>query len=246
MLSVDPDIRRLVAARVVERGLLRLRWLAATTRFEIALVRHERALKFAYKAYNPDQPRVPAGNPDGGQWSGGGDHAPRTRLAGDGPTGDPPDVPKKKPPTSKERTRVKKAVARWFDQIGGTAERVMAIAKLSTWLQTYVPEIESYRDPPRSLEDLQEAVSSPKLGYQRHHIVEQAQAEREGFTREAIDGPENLVRIPTLRHQEINGWYQTANPDFGWRTPREYLSGRSWEVKRAVGLEALRLHGVLR
>ena len=47
--------------RAIEGGLLRLKWLAAATRFELALLRHERALK-----YRPDQPRVPAGNPDGG------------------------------------------------------------------------------------------------------------------------------------------------------------------------------------
>lgn len=36
-------------------------------------------LRRLLKAYNPNQPRVPAGNPDGGQWSGGG--GARTRLA---------------------------------------------------------------------------------------------------------------------------------------------------------------------
>lgn len=35
-------------------------------RFELALRRHDRALKYGY---HPDQPRVPAGNPDGGRWT---------------------------------------------------------------------------------------------------------------------------------------------------------------------------------
>jgi hypothetical protein len=35
-------------------------------RFELALRRHDRALKYGY---HPDQPRVPAGNPGGGQWT---------------------------------------------------------------------------------------------------------------------------------------------------------------------------------
>ena len=68
MLSSDFDIRRVMALRAVEAGLLRLKWLAAATRFELAMVRHHRALKLAHKyGYNPSQPRVPAGNPDGGQ-----------------------------------------------------------------------------------------------------------------------------------------------------------------------------------
>jgi len=64
MLSTDPELSRALAVRAIEGGLLRLKWLAAATRFELAMLRHDRALK-----YRPDQPRVPAGNPDGGQWT---------------------------------------------------------------------------------------------------------------------------------------------------------------------------------
>lgn len=43
----------------------RLRWLIADLKLDLALRR------FARK-YSPDQPRVPAGNADGGQWTSGG------------------------------------------------------------------------------------------------------------------------------------------------------------------------------
>ncbi len=133
-------------------ALLRLKWLAAATRFEIAAHRHGLALKYGF---NPAQPRVPRGNPDGGEWTdaGGGSFASltggrggsrgdsresetrdsratgRIRLAGDIPTGDlpmpeKPEVPEKKPPTSKERTKIKKDVARWLDRFGRTVETV--------------------------------------------------------------------------------------------------------------------------
>lgn len=268
MLTADPDIRRLMALRAIEGGLLRLKWLAAATRFEIAMHRHARALK---ANFNPNEPRVPRGNPDGGQWTyvpgwsssnrrnrqstddDGGDETTRDssrtgriRLAGEIPTGDPPDIPKEKPPTSKERTSIKKTVANWLDRVGGTVEMLVAVAKLNTWLQTYVPEIQSYRDPPKSLEELQQAVSSPGPGYQKHHIVEQTQAEEEGFLREVIDAPDNIVLIPKLKHEEITGWYQTPNPEYNWQTPRDYLSGRNWDVKQAVGLDALKKFGVLK
>ena len=48
--------------------------------------------------------------------------------------------------------------------------------------------------------------------------------------------------FPTMEHREINAWYRTENPNYGGR---EYLSGRSWNVRQAVGLEALRIHKVL-
>lgn len=97
-----------------------------------------------------------------------------------------------------------------------------------------------------SLEELQQGVSTPGLGYDIHHVVEQTQAENDGFPREFIDAPENLVRIPRMKHWEINAWYQTKNSEYDWQTPREYLSGRNWDVRSAVGLEALRIHGVLK
>jgi hypothetical protein len=234
MPSADPDIHRLMALRAVESGLLRLKWFAAATRFEIALGRHDQALKAGFK---PDQPRVPPGNPEGGQWTseGGGDQQPNN--------GDPPEIPKERPSKSTDRTAALKVVAR---QILETGEAFVNIAKTSAWLQTYSPIVESYNDPPKSLEELQQAVSTPAPGYDIHHVVEQAQAERDGFTRDVIDSPDNLVRIPTMKHQEINAWYQTKNDEFGGLSPREYLSGRNWEVRRAVGLEALTIHGVLK
>jgi hypothetical protein len=62
--------------RALEGGLLRLKWLAAATRFELALLRHDRALK---ANFDPNQPRAPRGNPDGGQWTDGG--SGRARFA---------------------------------------------------------------------------------------------------------------------------------------------------------------------
>lgn len=66
------------------------------------------------------------------------------------------------------------------------------------------------------------------------------------YPREAIDSLDNLVVIPRMKHWEINQWYQTRSPEFGWQTPRDYLEGRNWAVKRSVGLEALKIVGVLK
>lgn len=74
MLPVDSDLRCAITIRVARRDLLRLKWLSAATRFELALRHHRRALRLAYKyGYNPTEPRVSAGNTGAGEW---------TRLAG--------------------------------------------------------------------------------------------------------------------------------------------------------------------
>lgn len=43
----------------------RFRWQLAALSVEVKLLR----LGLVFRAYNPGQPRVPAGHPDGGQWT---------------------------------------------------------------------------------------------------------------------------------------------------------------------------------
>jgi hypothetical protein len=53
--------------------LLRLRCAVAAANFELKAKQLHRAIQ---AKFNPDQPRVPAGSPGGGQWaSGGGNHS---------------------------------------------------------------------------------------------------------------------------------------------------------------------------
>lgn len=82
-------------------------------------------------------------------------------------------------------------------------------------------------------------------GYEIHHIVERASAYADGYPASMVDGPENLVRIPKIKHWEITGWYMERNPDLGGLTPREYLRGKSWMEKKKIGEDALREYGVL-
>ena len=49
-------------------ALLRAKWLITSCRVQVAFQR----LRLSFRAYHADQPRVPAGHPDGGQWTDGG------------------------------------------------------------------------------------------------------------------------------------------------------------------------------
>jgi len=75
--------------------------------------------------------------------------------------------------------------------------------------------------------------------YQLHHIVEQTPAEQDGFPRSQIDGHENLVYMPTLKHYEISAWYQTRDDRLGGLSPRDYLRGKGWEERYEMGKRAL-------
>jgi hypothetical protein len=126
------------------------------------------------------------------------------------------------------------------------AAKFLLTLRAVAWLRDIVQSIRSYSDPPKSLEELQQDAQNPQPGYNIHHIVEQTLARRDGFSDGMIDGADNLVRVPTLRHQQISAWYQTKNPRFNGLSPRDYLRGASWDERRSVGLDALRQFGVLK
>jgi hypothetical protein len=67
-----------------------------------------------------------------------------------------------------------------------------------------------------------------------------------GFTRSEIDSPANLVRIPTMKHYDITGWYARVNEKFGGISPRDYLRNKDIDERMRVGLEALKEYKVLK
>ena len=212
----------------------------------------------------------PASESGGGQWTDGGRVA-QTGGAADAevwptkpaselpvlrvsdPEGDPPEqppeIPPNKPPTARQQNTVVKQIARWLLMMalnGSPIIRYIETIQTGLWILDHRARIEAYQDEPRDLEELQRAVAERRSGYDIHHIVEQTPAEDDGFPRSRIDAPENLVRIPTLKHWEINGWFSTPNEDYGGLSPREYLRGKGWNERTKVGLFALRKYGVLK
>jgi hypothetical protein len=126
-----------------------------------------------------------------------------------------------------------------------------AALEATAWVVEYLPEIRSYLDAPRSLEELQNAVGDSGLGYQTHHIVESQydsidpDSNARRFGRARLDSRENLVRIPRWKHVDISAWFSKANDSYEGLTPRAYLRGKSWEQQYQTGLDALRRFGVL-
>jgi hypothetical protein len=200
-------------------------------RFVLATWRLQLALK---ANFNPNQPRVPRGNPDGGQW---------TDVGAEGEPGTPPKVPEQRPPTARVRNAIVKVVARWlrFTPLG----RLATLVEVGSWLYDHSGHITAYLDAPKTLEELQRAVAEPETGYDIHHIVEQTPARQDGFDEALIEGRDNLVRIPTLKHWQITGWFMSKNELFGGLSPREYLVGKDWIERARVGLIPLRKFGVL-
>lgn len=248
--------------------------------------------------FDPSQPRVPAGNPDGGQWidteasddgtgsadagddegwpgdvgddifdddefgtedyepdrtsEGSSDHSPPPDSGGD----DPPRIPSEPPERARAGNRIARSAAEWLARaiaqgLTEAARTYWGILETTAWLAGNLPAILSYLDDPKMLDELHDAVARPRLGYQRHHIVEgqygsdDPSANSNRF-RHLLETRENLVRIPFWKHVEISAWYSTRNADYRGLTPREYLRGKSWKEQYRVGIDALRQVGVLK
>ncbi|MFZ0609903.1 MAG: hypothetical protein WAM75_19730 [Xanthobacteraceae bacterium] len=223
--------------------------------------------------YDPNEPRVPAGAPDGEQWTNAGanllsnGHAsdrgtkPDYQYAANSPSGighnqgppleEPHAILPRVLATRQAINNFLKSAAYWLEDASALDKRTATlffVALIATgWLaDKYLPYIITYQDPPRTLQEFQQAAQLPKIQYYNdHHLVEQTAAENDGFPHSMIDAPDNLVRIPTLKHWLITGWYQVPNPDFNWLSPREYLQGKSWDERVRVGKRALVGFGVL-
>ena len=225
--------------------------------------------------FNPTEPRVPAGNPGGGQWTTeGGNGTPNDpRILSDAtpdntwkpgaqyaandppgigrnqgpPLGPPPEVPPEEPSAAKAVNAILKAAAYWLAATTLAGEPVgdfILALEAAEWLSEFRPWIDAYQDPPKTLEELQQDLS-PLDGYNIHHIVEQTPASDDGYPDNLIDSPDNLVRIPTLKHWLISAWFSTKNKDFDGLSPRDYLRGKSWDERIRVGKYAMTLFGVL-
>lgn len=246
---------RIVTARALRGKVLRLKWLVAATRFEITMHRHALALK---AGFNPDQPRDEQGRwtdagggaialPEivvGADDTGSGDDDDLddlwyVQLAGDVPTGDgPPQLPKERPTTLSKLIRVGRIAARYY--------RVLdLVLEAAPYLEEIKAEVRASFDPPRSLQELQEAARTPEKGYDIHHIVERATRNPDGSEDAMINAPDNLVRIPRWKHWELNAWYENRSDNFGGLSPRRYLKSQSWDERRRVGLKGLRDIGIL-
>lgn len=217
------------------------------------------------RKYNPNQPRVPAGNSDGGQWTDGGagegsfglfqitplnNAVDGVQLAGDWPPDDgPPPIPPKRPETTEGRMKFVRQAVRWLRVVGRlspSADIFIGALDQAEDLKHLTDVIKTANDPPGTLEELQVRAQLPsEAGYQDHHIVGQFAQNRQQFGNERIDSPVNIVRIPTLRHLDINGWYSTPNAKYDGLSPRDYLRGKSWDEQMQVGLSSLKQYGVV-
>jgi hypothetical protein len=82
-------------------------------------------------------------------------------------------------------------------------------------------------------------------GYQYHHIVEEGV--NDGIIPAGqLQNTDNIIRIPTLLHEEISAVYGRAAPDAPTMSLRQWLKGQPYQTQYDWGLKIMRELGILR
>ena len=94
---------------------------------------------------------------------------------------------------------------------------------------------------------LKQSVGSPGKGNHWHHIVEQSQIGRSGFSAQQIHNTSNIVAVDAATHAKITGYYNTRTFRFtNGLSVRDWLAGKSYEYQYEFGLDVLRQFGVIK
>lgn len=167
------------------------------------------------------------------------------------------DVPQEEPPPE-ERYGV-------VTEIGQALQEALAVGALlwvrntlqgleTIWWMKQIATNYNYQilaslDPPKTLQELQDAVKRPTLGYHIHHIVEW-NGSGNSFSVDQLENPANLVEIPEVKHREISDWYGDENEDYKINgkevSPRDFLRGKSWKEQYDFGIKILKDFRVLK
>lgn len=133
------------------------------------------------------------------------------------------------------------AIQAYMDRTGLTDEA-------GGWLGRVFARFLSRFDDPKTLEELEAQVSRSdalSIGYEKHHIVEEG-PNKGNIPDTLLQGKDNIVSIPYYVHRDISDFYSTTNPEYGGKTPREYLRGKSFEEQYQFGIALLRRFGALK
>jgi hypothetical protein len=78
-----------------------------------------------------------------------------------------------------------------------------------------------------------------------HHIVEQSQIKKSGFSAQQIHNTANVVRVSQATHNQITAYYNSKRSFTNGMTVRNWLAGQSFEVQHNFGIQVLRQFGVM-
>ena len=97
----------------------------------------------------------------------------------------------------------------------------------------------------KTFKELKNYLGSPGAGNHWHHIVEQCQIDKTGFSADSIHNTNNIIKVSERVHRDISGYYSSKQYFTDGLTVRDWLAGKSFEYQYRFGLDVLRRYGVL-
>ncbi len=83
-------------------------------------------------------------------------------------------------------------------------------------------------------------------GNQQHHIVEQSQIEKSGFSPQQIHNTNNIVELTPEQHSQISGFYSSKTDFSGGLRVRDWLAGKSFDFQYQFGINKLKELGFIK
>ena len=99
-----------------------------------------------------------------------------------------------------------------------------------------------------SFKDLKAELGSPGEGNAWHHIVEQSQIGKSGFSSNEVNNINNIISIPHGKgtvHAKISGYYSSKQFFTGGQTVRQWLTGQSFQEQFDFGMDLLKQYGTV-
>ncbi|KJR46899.1 Guanosine polyphosphate pyrophosphohydrolase/synthetase [Desulfosporosinus sp. I2] len=98
-----------------------------------------------------------------------------------------------------------------------------------------------------SFNALKKELGSAGEGKAWHHIVEQNQIRKSGFSPQQIHNTNNVIAVDSATHAKISGYYNSIRPDIsGNMRVRDWLAGQSYEYQYEFGIDVLKQFGVIK
>lgn len=96
-----------------------------------------------------------------------------------------------------------------------------------------------------SFDALKKSMGSAGKGRHWHHIVEQSQISKSGFSKYWIHNSNNVISIDAKVHAKITGYYNSIQPFTGGQTFRNWLSNKSFSEQYKWGIKILKQFGAM-
>ena len=122
-----------------------------------------------------------------------------------------------------------------------------AVDNLSNWYQKTIsssapgPGDPNWKGGFKSFSKLKKYLGSPGKGNQWHHIVEQNQIKKSGFSTYNVNNINNVMPLSKDVHKAVSAYYSSKprGAVFGDLTVRDWLAGQSFEAQYKFGLEII-------